>query len=118
MFIENDNGDEIEIPTRFELCPRCEGRGTHDHPAFDNGITADEWNGPDWDDESREYYMRGDYDVQCTQCSGLRVVEVPDVRRCTFAQKRLLVADRRARRELARDYASEHYLRLAEMGGC
>lgn len=109
--------DGVAIPSKFEVCPRCEGKGVHDHPAFSNGITAEDWNGPDWDDDSREGYLVGRYDVACSECGGLRVVPAADVARCTFAQKRLLVGARRARRELAQDYASERYLRMAESGG-
>lgn len=81
--------EEVELPSRFEVCSRCEGHGTHEHPAFDNGITSSEWNGPDWDDESRETYMRGGYDVQCEACKGARVVSVLDRERCTAEQLKL-----------------------------
>lgn len=115
--VEDDEGTEHVVPSTFEVCPRCNGKGVHDHPAFANGITAEEFRGPDWDDESREGYMRGDYDVACSVCKGLRVVAVADLSRCTFALKRLLVKQRRAERELAEDYASERYIRMHEQGG-
>lgn len=83
----DDNDDEIEteIPAKYDVCGSCHGKGKHDHPAFSNGITADEWNGPDWDDESRESYMAGAYDVTCEECKGLRVILVPDEDRCDKA---------------------------------
>jgi len=59
--------------TRFAVCPRCEGRGSHVNPAVDgNGITADEMDelGPDF----REDYLSGVYDVRCDECKGDRVV--------------------------------------------
>lgn len=79
---EDLEGDliEVELPTNLEVCDRCEGKGVHDHPAFSNGISGEEWNGPDWDDDSRETYMSGGYDVVCSECRGLRVVPVVDRR--------------------------------------
>lgn len=78
---ENDDGEEIEgvLPAKFEVCGRCRGNGTHCNPSIDgHGITSDEWNGPDWDDDSRETYLRGGYDVTCESCGGLRVETVID----------------------------------------
>lgn len=85
----DDEGVEIEvvIPAKHEVCNRCEGRGTHVNPAIDgHGITSEEWWGPDWDDDSREMYMTGGYDVPCYECGGKRVVLTPDEERCTPAQ--------------------------------
>jgi hypothetical protein len=59
--------------TRFAVCPRCEGRGTHVNPAVDgNGLTAEDIDeqGPDF----LEDYLGGVYDVQCEECGGQRVV--------------------------------------------
>lgn len=75
-----ESGDEIEamVPGQYAVCPRCQGTGTHVNPAIDgHGITESEWWGPDWDDESRDAYMTGRYDVTCYDCRGDRVV--PDV---------------------------------------
>ncbi len=56
------------------MCYRCSGDGKHVNPSIDgHGITMDEWWGPDWDDESREMYMNGGYDVTCSVCDGRRV---------------------------------------------
>jgi hypothetical protein len=86
----DDEGDEIQVtlPGKYEVCPRCEGTGTHDHPAFENGITSSEW--AEWDDDDREHYMRGHYDVQCSRCKGLRVVCCPDEECLTAEQKQQL----------------------------
>jgi hypothetical protein len=101
---------------RWVICDRCNGHAKHDHPAFSNGITADEWNSPDWDDDSREGYLSGRYDVPCSVCDGLGRVAEPLPGVLTFAQRRELVARRRSEREYAIDYASERYLRMAECG--
>ena len=56
----------VEVPDDF--CERCNGKGTQ--ALYGIAITADEWNGPDWDDESRERYLDGSYDTPCTLCGG------------------------------------------------
>ncbi len=84
VVLVDSDGCEVEhdLPARFEVCPRCEGRGTHVNPAIDgHGISQDEWE-RDWDEESRENYFSGVYDVACYECNGLRVVPVVDEDRC------------------------------------
>lgn len=74
----NEDDEEVFINTAKEVCPRCRGEGTHVNPNIDgNGITADEW-WNEWDDESREMYISGGYDVVCEECGGKNVVDVPD----------------------------------------
>lgn len=71
---EDEDGavEAIKLPSRFAVCPRCDGHGKHDHPAFSNGITGSEWE--EWDDEERDGYFSGRYDVVCGECHGKRVV--------------------------------------------
>lgn len=63
--------------TVFKVCTRCRGTGTHVNPAIDgNGITASEMDRHDHDDEDfRDNYMNGVYDVTCHLCGGKRVIE-------------------------------------------
>lgn len=69
--------DEIVLPTKMEVCDRCRGRGTHTNPSIDgNGITSAEW--AEWDDDDREGYLTGAYDVMCEECHGRNVMEVVD----------------------------------------
>jgi RecJ-like exonuclease len=70
---DDDCEVEIVIHAKTEVCPRCDGKGKHDNPAFSNGITSEEWD-RDWDEESREGYRNGLYDVTCEKCQGRRVV--------------------------------------------
>ncbi len=49
-------------------CPECRGKGTL--ALHGMAITADEWNGPDWDDDMRDNYMAGHYDTLCEFCNG------------------------------------------------
>lgn len=93
----NDEGAEIvmEIPAKYEVCPRCEGRGTHVNPAIDeHGISPEEFaEDPDFE----EAYFSGRYDVACEMCKGLRVILVPDE---TKADKAILKAYYRHLRDL------------------
>lgn len=76
MTDENGDEHEIELPVRMEVCPDCEGHGTHVNPAIDgNGLTADDFaEDPDF----AEDYYAGRYDVSCDVCKGLRVVPEVD----------------------------------------
>ena len=76
---DEESGDEVSVifPAKFEVCDRCSGHGSHTNPNIDgNGITSSEW--AEWDEESRETYMSGGYDVSCEECHGARVVKVVD----------------------------------------
>lgn len=76
LTVEDENGVEHTLRTKFEVCDRCEGKDVHDHEAFANGITGSEW--AEWDGDEQESYLRGAYDVRCSECDGLRVVPVVD----------------------------------------
>lgn len=112
---ENEDGEEVEgrLPARYEVCPRCDGEGSHTNPNIDgNGITASEW--AEWDEEDRDNYMSGVYDVSCEKCGGLRVVPVVDDGR---ADKALLAAyeeseNARAASERDDNYERAYFSRL------
>lgn len=91
-----ETDEEVTIPTMRIVCPRCDGSGVHDHPAFSNGITQDQF---DEDPDFREEYMSGRYDVACEECKGRNVVDTPDREKCTPEQIALIdehaKADRR-----------------------
>ena len=64
----------VVVDSRFEVCSTCNGRGTHVNPSIDSGgITASEW--AEWDEEEREHYWSGSYDVSCYQCHGEKVIQ-------------------------------------------
>lgn len=71
---DTDPESTVEVPSRFEVCPRCKGEGAHD--CWEGGIKGDELSqqSPDFFDD----YMAGVYSISCTRCGGLRVVEVVD----------------------------------------
>ena len=71
----DENGDEqsADLPAAMEVCDRCNGEGVHDHPAFSNGLTREDF---DEDTDFAESYFYSRYDVCCSRCKGLRVVAV------------------------------------------
>lgn len=65
----------VPIPIEFQLCDLCRGKGTHVNPSIDsNGITEEDWH--DWDDDEKEGYFNGMYDVDCYCCGGEKVVPI------------------------------------------
>lgn len=98
----SDDDQEHEIPSKFAVCPRCRGKGSHVNPAIDgHGITAEEWNGPDWSEEEKETYMSGGYDVPCYECNGRRVVLVPDADKLTKEERAAWYEQQRDLAEMA-----------------
>ena len=74
VVIENDFGIErtLELPGKYEICPRCAGEGKIVNPNVDgHGISPEEFaEDPDF----KEAYFSGVYDIACTECNGQRVV--------------------------------------------
>jgi len=72
----DNDGEEIvkSVPIKFEVCPTCDGKGTHVNPSIDaNGLSAEDFaDDPDF----AEAYHRGDYAVTCYGCNGRRVVPI------------------------------------------
>lgn len=114
-----DAEDEMELPACWEICQRCKGNGSHTNPSIDgNGITSDEWNGPDWDDEEKEMYLSGGYDIACeANCTNGKVLEV-DEELCKLEPlKSLLEAYDEQEDERARDRAADRRTAYMESGG-
>lgn len=96
----------VSFPAKFEVCPTCEGKGTHAHPSIDaHGISQDEW--ASWSDEEQESYRSGGYDVTCFGCAGERVVPVINEGRLSDEQRKQLVAIQEQREMVARDRQME-----------
>lgn len=78
----DDNGDEItvELPSKFVVCPNCEGHGTHLNNSMRNHAYSLEEFEYEFDEEEKEHYFRrgGMYDVVCEACGGNRVVSIVD----------------------------------------
>jgi hypothetical protein len=79
VFID-DNDCEHTLPTKFKVCPLCEGKGTHINPSIDShGLTAEDF----YEDPGfLEDYASGKYNQTCNECHGLRVIEVVDEEAC------------------------------------
>jgi len=71
-----DDCTEVELPTKWEVCPVCNGEGKHVNPSIDcNGLTASDFaEDPDFYDS----YMSGTYDVPCNKCGGRTTARVVD----------------------------------------
>lgn len=68
--------NEEEILFSYEVCPTCNGKGTHVNPSIDaSGLTYEDFVE---DPDLREEYMSGMYDVPCYGCDGQKVVPVPN----------------------------------------
>ena len=76
----DDEGEEmdraIEVPLRWEVCPLCNGRGSHVDPNIDaGGLTREDfYDDPDF----AESYHSGFYDVACYKCNGRTTTPVID----------------------------------------
>ena len=81
-----DGDDEIELPTKWSVCPVCKGKGSHVNPSIDcDGIPAEQFH--DDPDFERDYFD-GVYDVTCYRCNGRTTVKVVDWDRLTPEQAR------------------------------
>jgi RecJ-like exonuclease len=97
IVILDNNGDGYSLPARRVLCPRCNGDGKVGHPAFSDGITAEEW-ATEWDDFERDMYLGGSYDIKCPECEGRRWVLGLDESQCSEEEV-----------QMHRDYHDELY---------
>jgi hypothetical protein len=67
-------------PDSWVICPECHGEGKHAHAIDGDGITAEEWNGPDWSPEEQETYLAGGYDQPCSPCKGTGKMRASEAR--------------------------------------
>lgn len=112
----DDHGDETEhkLPSCWDICPRCSGNGTHDHPVFSNGLSQEDF---DEDPDFKDAYMRGEYDVVCGECNGSGKVLVPNEDAMNSAERVLFEKYVEARAEDARERRADAYTRYMESGG-
>ena len=104
----DSEGEEVtlDVPFRWEICDRCNGAGTHDNPAFSDGISGEEW-ANEWDVEEREAYMSGAYDVRCDECEGSGKVRVPVLSAMTAEERKAYEEHLDNERYYARERAAE-----------
>lgn len=85
LYLPDD--EEMVLPTRWGVCPVCEGEGKHVNPSIDcGGLSLEDF---DEDPDFEEDYFGGFYDVTCNCCQGLRVVRVVDKDQLTLEQLKL-----------------------------
>jgi len=88
LVVTDDEGEELELPARYDVCDTCHGTGSHVNPSIDShGLSRDDF---DEDPDFAEDYFRGVYDVSCHECHGRRVVPVVDEYRATEAELALV----------------------------
>lgn len=118
-----DQGEEVTVPLphKHEVCPRCEGHGTHLNPSIGSyAYSAEEFDEAfEPGSEEREHYFHrgGMYDVKCHTCQGKNVVLVVDEAECTTQeQKKHLKAYLKSERRRAREEAEDRHTRWMEDG--
>lgn len=112
---EDEEGVETEIviPSRYEVCERCRGKGTHVNPSVDgNGLGREDFE----DDEFAEAYWSGQYDVPCEDCGGKRVVLVPNEEEATTEQLALIEKYKDQKYEEYKNKRDDEHVRRAENG--
>lgn len=92
---EDENTEVAEtVPFTFEVCPTCDGKGTHVNPSIDcDGLSREDF---DADPDFAEEYMAGRYDQQCNGCGGRRVVPVMNEDRVKPELLKQIKAEQRA----------------------
>ena len=92
VFMVDDHGEEVEVslPTRWEVCSRCRGKGRLAMPGVSFSSEEMHEMGEDFIDD----YISGVYDAPCPKCDGRTTVAVvdedrmaPDVRAAWIAQE-------------------------------
>lgn len=98
--------DTIELPWRWEVCPVCDGKGTHVNPAIDcGGLTGEDFaDDPDFCHD----YFAGAYDQPCNHCGGRTTVPVPDEMRMTPEQLQAYEQHLRDEAEYAAERRAEY----------
>jgi len=117
----DEEGDEVEhtFPSKNEVCPTCEGFGTHLNPSIGNhAYTMEEFN-ESFDEEGKEEYFRrgGIYDVTCEECKGNKVIQVVDEDHLSDEQKKLYAEWEEQEEERISDERADARTRYYESGG-
>ncbi len=106
--VESPDGpqeEERELPWRWDVCPLCDGKGSHVNPSIDaGGLSGDDLaEDPDF----AEAYFSGRYDQPCNQCKGRSTVPVLDERRCTPEELEAWEIDAQADADIRAEHLAE-----------
>jgi hypothetical protein len=103
--ILGEGGEELELPSKWEICDVCRGEGEHSRAVDGDGLTQSDFDeaGP----EFMEDYFAGRYDKRCEECKGSGRVAVVDEDRLTEEERKAWEADAKWRREDAAIRESE-----------
>lgn len=94
----------LTFPAKPVVCYRCRGTGRHVNPGIDgHGLGPEDFE----DEDFREAYFSGAYDVVCHECKGERVVLEIDEERLSRKQDRFLGAVNQFAADMAQTYAEE-----------
>jgi len=105
LTVYDDEGNEVELPTRWAICWTCDGKGTTVNPSIDaHGLSSEDFaQDPDFE---RDYFA-GVYDVPCRECKGKGKVREVDEKRCAAEEIRWNENRLRELDEIRADYAAE-----------
>lgn len=96
------------IKFKWIICNCCNGEGSVENPAFDNGFISSEW--ADMHTDEQAAYMAGDYNVPCQECNSSGKVQIADIAAMTFGEKRKYILEQREEvenRQLDREISQE-----------
>ena len=117
----DEEGEEITatFPSTNEVCPTCEGFGTHLNPSIGQHAYSREEFEDSFDEEGREQYFQrgGIYDVRCEECRGNKVTQVVDEGKLSTEQKVLYAQYQESEDRRARYDADDRATYRMESGG-
>jgi hypothetical protein len=72
---EDGDEEEKQIKFQYQVCPICDGKGSHVNPSIDaHGLSSEDFaEDPDFAND----YMSGRFDQPCNLCHGNRVTPWP-----------------------------------------
>lgn len=81
LHIEHEDGstEEKVLPSKWAICPTCDGDGKHSHALGAFTREDMDYEGPDF----MEDYMNGAYDQTCDVCNGSGKIRVLDENACS-----------------------------------
>jgi len=74
---EHDGTDFLMVDGKMEVCPECQGTGSHVRKDLDDSAMVDSMR-EDGDDEGLRRYFSGAFDEVCRVCGGDNVVLEPN----------------------------------------